>query len=72
MQTLLGYGIAKREDLGEDLGNGMELFYDQDLENELIIPDSYQDEKRANAKIGIDFEIEEDDKGNFIEKQTAF
>ena len=71
VRCLLGYGIAKREDLGEDLGNGSELFYDQDLENELVIPDSYQDAKRANAKMGIDFEVEEDERGELVEKMAA-
>ena len=54
----IGYGIAKTEDLGQDIGDGAELFYDSDLERECVDPQGEATEKRAGAKYGIDFEVE--------------
>ena len=38
LRCLIGYGIAKTEDLGQDIGDGAELFYDSDLERESVDP----------------------------------
>jgi hypothetical protein len=65
----MSYGIAKIEDLGVDVGTEDEPFYDSDLENEITIPESFQGEKRAGAKYGIDFEVELGDDGSFCEKK---
>ena len=41
---MLGYGVAKTEDLGEDLGAGEgDVLYDSDLENEIGVRESAND-----------------------------
>ena len=54
VQTLVAYGIAKNEDLGMNFGDRENRFYDEDLENETLCPESYTDEKRVRAKYGLD------------------
>lgn len=69
LDCLISYGIAKTEDLGVDLGDGVERFYDSDLENEIKMPTSFQNEKRVGAKYGINFEVDMDEDGCLFEKQ---
>ena len=71
LQCLLGYGVAKTEDLGEDLGAGEEgdVLYDSDLENEMGVRESANDSKKAGAKYGMDFEVGEDEDGGLFAKE---
>ena len=62
VECLVNYGIAKNEDLGLNFGDRVNRFYDEDLENEVTCPDSYQDEKRVRAKYGLDASEEQDQK----------
>ena len=66
---LISYIIVIVEDLGLDIATVEEPFYDSDLENEVAVPESFQEEKRAGAKYGIDFEVELRDDGSFCEKE---
>ena len=79
LKCLLGYGIAKAEDLGVDLSDGRdknEGYYDIDLESELqavrLSKDaesrSKLDTKKAGAKYGADFDIQLDEDGRYVEK----
>ena len=79
LKALLGYGIAKVEDLGIDLSDGQnktEGFYDKDLENELQVEKMSKgaekrgslDTKKAGPKYGADFDIQFDQDGRYVEK----
>ena len=59
LNCLIDFGIAKKEDMGTDFGNGHEFFFDMDLQDEIERPESYQDETRVLAKYNIDFDVVE-------------
>ena len=71
LKCLIGYGIAKTEDLGQDVGDGGELFYDSDLERECVEAAGEPTPKREGAKYGIDFSIEEEDDGSQVEQKAG-
>ena len=52
LACLFAFGIAKREDLGANLGDENEPYYDSDLENETLLDDLTQDSRRQNTKYG--------------------
>ena len=57
LRCLSGYGIAKTEDLGQNVGDDEDPFYDSDLETEGS-KDIKSNAKKNGAKYGIEFEFE--------------
>ena len=72
LKCLLGYGVVSSEDLGVDMGDGEEggdVLYDSDLENEMGEREHSENLKRAGAKYGMDFDVDEDENGGLFEKE---
>lgn len=67
LRVLTDYGIAKSEDLGQNVGDDEQPFYDSDLENEGSKDTNYN-AKKNGAKYGIEFEFEQDGEGGIVAK----
>ncbi len=67
LNLLFSFDIAKREDLGTNLGSADVPEHDSDLEAEMNPEGLKRDEKIQRAREGIDFDMKEDEEGDLFE-----